>query len=268
MYTTWRTRGISPAAARSAAGDLAELERRQFDVEAAVARLAASRAREDAASKHAELSRQVGGGTESMSLRGAMDADLGGSAPAETTTAAETPRVRRAAALARSAALQASAARWARLPLASVYAEHEWSRAVAFTASTRIGFALNLPLFSLGNETVRMAAARATAAEADAREAELEAERDLTAARTRVRETRLRASIAATRLGPESARLREGSVRLFDAGRVSVLQVLDALRAERHAQLLVLDELLAFQEARADLDALLGRTTPLSSRIP
>ena len=68
-----------------------------------------------------------------------------------------------------------------------------------------------------------------------------------------------RARFARDSLLPEARRVRAGAVRLYEEGRTSVLPVLDALRAEREVARATVAELLAFQEARADLDAVLGR---------
>lgn len=69
-----------------------------------------------------------------------------------------------------------------------------------------------------------------------------------------------RAHLARDSLLPSAARIRDGTVRQYAAGRATVLAVFDALRAEQDIILTVINDLLAFQEARADLDALLGRS--------
>jgi hypothetical protein len=56
----------------------------------------------------------------------------------------------------------------------------------------------------------------------------------------------------------EARRVRAGAVRLYEAGRTGVLPVFEALRAERDVARAMVRELLAFQEARADLAALRG----------
>lgn len=61
-------------------------------------------------------------------------------------------------------------------------------------------------------------------------------------------------------LFPVAQRLRSGSVRLLDEGRADLLPVLDAMRGERDAAQSLVNELVRFQMASADLLALIGRT--------
>jgi outer membrane protein TolC len=92
-----------------------------------------------------------------------------------------------------------------------------------------------------------------------AAEARVETAARLAAARLRLRESRERARVARDSLQPAARRLREGAMRLYESGRSGILPVFDALRGERDTAQLLIQELLAFQEARADLIALLGR---------
>jgi outer membrane protein TolC len=103
--------------------------------------------------------------------------------------------------------------------------------------------------------------ARGAAAEqaALAAEARLVARAQLEAALVRVEESGRRARFARDTLLPEARRVRAGAVRLYEEGQTSVVPVLDALRSERDVTRAAVVELLAFQEARADLDAVRGR---------
>jgi outer membrane protein TolC len=92
-----------------------------------------------------------------------------------------------------------------------------------------------------------------------AAEVRLTARAQLEMARARVEESTRRARFARDSLLPEARRVRSGTVRLYEAGRTSVVPVLDALRAERDVARATVAELLAFQDARADLRAVLGR---------
>ncbi|MGQ0649616.1 MAG: TolC family protein [Gemmatimonadaceae bacterium] len=248
------------AARRAQAGDISELDREQFVLEGARARLQLSRALEERTSRDAVLARQIAwdGGTL-PAPHGRLDTFLAAVEP--STSPDVVPEVQRARAAARAAALSESAARWARIPVPGLLFQRDWSRVPGIATLTRLGFSVPVPLFSQGNEALGVAAARAREAQAQATEVELEMARQLTAGRARVAESARRARLAADTLLVGVVRLREGAIRLYDAGRTSVLQVLEALRAERDAQLASVDELLAFQEARADFQALAGRTS-------
>jgi outer membrane protein TolC len=74
-----------------------------------------------------------------------------------------------------------------------------------------------------------------------------------------VEEAALRARFARDSLLPNAQRVRSGAVRLYEEGRTSVVPMLDALRAERDVSRAAVAELLAWQQARADLAATLGQ---------
>ncbi|MBV6521116.1 MAG: hypothetical protein MNPFHGCM_01243 [Gemmatimonadaceae bacterium] len=245
---------------RAAAGDISELDRDQFVLEAVRVRLKQSKAREDLAVRSSQFVRQIGWtGETAPAAYGVLDMEI-----AEEDTAAvdpaTVPRLRELRASAAAATHLRSSARWARMPLPGLLFERESATRAGYTPLTRIGVSVPLPLFSLGSEAVDAAASRAQQAEAAAREGELETERALTVARSRVLEARRRAQLASDTLLAGAVRLREGAVRLYEAGRTNVLQVLEALRAERDAQLTAVDELLALSEAKAEYAALSGRT--------
>ncbi len=246
---------------RAVAGDISDLDRTQFVLEAARARLQLSRAVEIRAARRAALARELAITADSLppvvaSLRAGV-ADAPSSGP---SSLAEVPEVQRAHAVAAAASLSERSLRWARLPVPSLLMQLDWSRTPGIPSSTRFGVSLPVPLFSQGNEALDAAAARARVASAQVREVELETTRALAEGEARVREAARRARLAADSLVPGVTQLRLGTTRLYEAGRTSVLQVLEALRAERDAQLAALEELLAFQEARADLAALQGRS--------
>jgi cobalt-zinc-cadmium efflux system outer membrane protein len=121
------------------------------------------------------------------------------------------------------------------------------------------GLALPIPLWSQGNEVVALARGGAAEQSAVVAEARLAARALVASAGVRLAESTRRATFARDSLLPEARRVRAGAVRLYEEGRTSVLPVLDALRAEREVARLAVSEMLAFQDARADLDAVLGR---------
>lgn len=271
---------VALADRRVAAGDLSALERDQVAQEAARARLAAWQAREQARVARVELARAVawtgpaegpGAPRPAGALAEALDTpDVVGDASAGAGSAAEVaalPTLRAALADSAAAAARYRAARLAQLPLPAVVAGAEWGASATADAGARVaahttpivGLSVALPFWNQGREAA--AEARGAAAEGAARagEARLTVTAQLAAARVRAAETAARARFARDSLAPEAARIRTGAVRLYEAGRTGLLPVLDALRVERDVAGTLVQALLAFQEARADLFALLGR---------
>ena len=255
------------AVRRAALGDISDLDRQQLTLEGTRARLQLSRAEETRLARRAALARELAWDDEALPVPStALGEGLEMQEPTSSFAPTAIPEVERARAASRAASLSARSLRWARLPIPGVFMQRDWSRVPGVPSLSRVGLSLPLPLFSFGNEVMDAAVARARVAEAQAAEVTLETARALAAARARVDQSARRARLASDSLSAGVTQLREGAVRLYDAGRTSVLQVLEALRAERDAQLVVVDELLAFQEARADLAALAGRSPTLPNR--
>lgn len=260
------------AARRAALGDISDLDRDQFALEATRVRLQLSRAEEQRAARQAALARELAWDAAALPLlsepltAGLPDAAAVAAGDGASYHAADVPEVQRARLAAEAATLSARSLRWARLPIPGLLFQRDWSRVSGVPTLTRVGVSLPFPLFTRGSEAMDAGEARARVAEAQAAESAIDAERAIAAGRARVEESARRSRLAADSLVTGVVRLRAGAVRLYDAGRTSVLQVLEALRAERDAQLLAVDELLAYQEARADLTALVGRSVIPSNR--
>lgn len=122
-----------------------------------------------------------------------------------------------------------------------------------------LGVSLALPIWSRGGESIQETRGAAAEQSALAAEVRLVARARLDAARGRAAESLQRARFARDTLLPEARRVRAGAVRLYEAGQTSVVPMLDALRSERDVTRDVIAELLAFQEARADLTAIRGQ---------
>ena len=247
------------ATRRALAGDISDLERDQIALEASRARLAAEQARQNADVARAELARAVAW-QSSVPPRaaGALDAGLGQSgAPVPSAPIDELPFVRGAVADSSAAASRLRAARIARIPIPGIVAGREWG--AGSSHNLILGLAIPIPVFSQGGEAVQQARGAAVELSALAAESRLTARSQLDAARARTESSDRRARFARDSLFPDARRVRAGAVRLYEEGRTSVLPVLDALRAEREVARATVAELLAFQEARADLDAVLGR---------
>ncbi|HEV2291581.1 MAG TPA: hypothetical protein VGR60_07060, partial [Gemmatimonadales bacterium] len=81
----------------------------------------------------------------------------------------------------------------------------------------------------------------------------------LQAASVRLEEAAGRAVFDRDSLYPASRRLRERAIIAYRGGETSVLPVFDAMRGERDAALTLVRDLVAFQDALADWNALVGR---------
>jgi cobalt-zinc-cadmium efflux system outer membrane protein len=247
------------ASRRAAAGDISDLERDQISLEASRARLAAEQSRQSADVARAELARAVAWESAAPPRAvGALDAGLDGS---ELTTIAPIdalPFVRGAVADSSAAAARLRAARIARIPIPGIVAGREWGSGSG-NNNLILGLAIPIPIFSQGGEAVHQARGAAAETSALAAESRLTARSQIETARARTASSDRRARFARDSLLPEAVRVRAGAVRLYEEGRTSVLPVLDALRAEREVARVTIAELLAFQEARADLNAVLGR---------
>jgi cobalt-zinc-cadmium efflux system outer membrane protein len=247
------------AARRAAVGDISDLERDQVALEASRARLTAAQAREAAQVARTELARAVvwDGASPPVPV-GALDEALGEPA-SSVRDVGELPTVRGAVADSVAAAERLRAARIARIPIPGLVAGREWGGGASSSQNLILGLALPVPLWSQGGESVEQARGAAVEQAALAAEVRLTVRAQLETARARVEESTRRARFARDSLLPEARRVRSGTVRLYEAGRTSVVPVLDALRAERDVARATVAELLAFQDARADLRAVLGR---------
>lgn len=244
------------AARRLVAGDISGLERDQVSLEASRARIAADQAREIADVAHTELARAVAWDGEPPRAVGALDDGLADAVrSAGSMSVADLPVVRAAAADSAAAAARLRSARIARIPIPGLVAGREWGSG----NNLILGVALPIPIFSLGGEAVAQARGAANELAALATEARQASRAQLAAALTRSELSARRAVFARDVLMPDARRVRQGAVRLYEQGSTSVLPVLDALRAERDVTREALVELLSYQHARADLDALLGR---------
>lgn len=244
---------------RLSVGDISALERDQVALEADRARQSESLALEIAQVALAALARSVGSDRpEGLTASGNLDDGLG--SDIADASAGDGPPPLLAAALADSAeaAARLRSARLAQIPPLTLRTGQE-SGGESFVSKAFVGFSMSVPIFSRGREAVAEAAGFNTAAEGLAAEARLELAERSAAARIRLVQAERRALIARDSLVPSAVRIRVGTVRLYDEGRVGILQVFDALRAERDVIRSMVDALVAYQRARAELLELQGR---------
>lgn len=247
---------------RAAEGAISNLERDQIVTEAARARLNAWQTREERDVAVSELSRVLAWqGLRPPRPVGRLDDGL---SPEDTVVHAASdalgslPAVRAAIADSSAAAQRLRAARISRVPIPGLVVGREWGGTAA--ENLILGLALPISLFSTGGEAVQQARGDASLQAALLAEARESVRTQLRSARVRSEQSARRALFARDSLLPRAQGVRVGALRLYEAGGTNVLPVLDALRTEREITRLAIAELLAYQQARADLDALLGRT--------
>lgn len=256
---------------RVAEGDISALERDQIAQEAARARLLEAQAREVSRIANVALGRAIAwDSTDAPRASGTLAEGLDDFAPESAAGMGEAvatmPALTGIVADSAAAAARSRALSQARIPMPSLLLGVEWGAAAALQGAAQdlrttpiFGLSLPLPLWNQGGEAAAEAQGAAREASARAAEARLMLTAQLSAARIRTAESAGRAKYARDSLFTEAARIRAGAVRLYESGRTGILPVFDALRAERDIAQLLVQELLTFQEARADLTALMGR---------
>ncbi len=243
-------------------GDIAEVERDQLVLEATRARQRRSRAHEAATVAWTRLARAIAWGENPpMAVRGRLDDALvpaGDASPARPTLDA-TPSIISAVAESTSAAERARRAGLARVPLPSLTAGADWDDPGGKSGALAVlGISLPLPLWQHGDGALALARAEAAQAAAATAEARLEAAQRFAEAEARLRESVGRALIARDSLLPVAQRLRERATTAYQAGETGVIPLLEALRAERDVAAEAVDDLLTFQEARAEWNRTVG----------
>lgn len=248
---------------REEAGDISALEVQQAAQEAAKTRLSASVAREEARVAQAALVRATGGrGAGDLVPVGELDAGLDDPARLPAGGLRTLPVMLAAQADSAAAAGRLRSARWTQFPMPSIAAGTEWDDPTATNSNGLMTFGVSLPfpIWQHGGGAVAEARASAGVSVARMRETEMEAERELTTRWERLAERTTRARFARDSLVTGARALREGAFRLYAAGSASILEVFDGFRAERDAEVALLETLVAWQDAAADLDALMGRS--------
>ncbi|MEO8294883.1 MAG: TolC family protein [Gemmatimonadota bacterium] len=245
---------------RLATGDISELEADQLALEAARAHQALSRGREEQDAALANLRRTLVWPADRPLpvLVGHLDAglDLG---DVRALPVAETPSVRGRLADSVSAARRIRGTRVTRIPIPAFEVGLDWDDPTTPNRQLLVvGFSIPLPLWNLGGG--ELAVAQANALEASGRLAEARSEYVGRAEETRVRmlESARRAKVSRDSLLPAARRIRERTALAYRLGETSIIPLLDALRVERETALSTVEDLLAFQDARATWNSLNG----------
>lgn len=243
-------------------GDISELEGEQLGLEASRTRQALSRGREERAAALVQLRRLIAWPeTDSLlPLVGRLDEglDLAVIAP---LAEAEVPSVRSRLADSAAAVLRRRGAARARLPIPAIEVGIDWDDpSLPGKKLWLVGVAFPLPMWNLSGAQVATAQADQDEAAALLAEARFEFRGRLAETRVRIEEARTRARIDRDSLLPTAQRIRERTARGYQLGETGVIPLLDALRVEREIAIAMVDDLMAFQEARADWSSLLGVT--------
>ncbi|MEA2723748.1 MAG: outer membrane protein heavy metal efflux system [Gemmatimonadales bacterium] len=247
-------------AARLRAGDISLLEAEQGQAEAARVRQSLSSARELSRIAASDLAGVIGADpAHPPNPVGPLDAGLE-HPPSPAVAIEQVPAVRVAIADSGAAAARARSTSLGNIPLPTLQAGAEWQDPTEPNAGALavIGLAIPLPLWQHGSGATAEARARAAVAAAGVREARLDAARRIEAARIRLEESGLRARFARDSLLPAARTLRTRALKAYQSGETGVLPVLDALRSERDASLASTQDMVAYQTALADWEALLG----------
>jgi cobalt-zinc-cadmium efflux system outer membrane protein len=250
------------ASRRLEAGDISIVEKDRFTLESVRARRALSAAREAEQLALAGLIRATGWNQPQLPvLQGSLAANLDNLPDTTVAQLAATPLVKIAMKDSAQFARQLTSARLSMVPLPSLYGGPEWDNKSSpdNRATAIIGMTVPLPLWSQRREQSAEAAAQAQRRTADLSEARAEARRLYSEVKVRLNESSRRALIARDTLVPTAQRLRLQAVQLYQAGRMTVLDVFEALRVEREVSTTMIDDLLTYQRALADWYAFLGR---------
>lgn len=245
---------------RYQAGDVALFELEQVQLEAQVQRQLLSAEADEVAVSRSELAAAIGW------LEGTLPPVLGeleDGLNAPDGAAADGEPLPLAAARADSAfaALSLHLVERERIPFPALQVGTEWDDPSDPGRSFGvIGLSIPVPIWNWGGSQVAQARARADGAAAGVLEARLASRQSLEAARIRLAGLASRARFARDSMVPAATGLRTRALAAYRAGETGVIPVLEAIRREREVQLAEIDALVAFQDAVASLNELLGRT--------
>src|SRR6478736_4497136 len=247
---------------RLAAGDIAEAEFERLRLERILAEQTLSRVRAEESRARLALGRTLGWPTDSAlpPLGGDLTEGLDCPLPVAPSTA-ELPMVRSAFADSTAFAAEARSTNWARIPLPTVEVGRQWDNPSAPGANLwLVGASIPIPIWTQGGGPAMAARARARISAASLSETKLAAEQALATAGVQLEEARHRARLASDSLLPGAGQLRVRAARAYALGQTGVLPLLEAFRVEREIVVSAMTDLVAYQEALAEWNALTGNT--------
>jgi cobalt-zinc-cadmium efflux system outer membrane protein len=241
-------------------GDISQLEADQLLLESARAHQSLSRGREDHQAALANLRRALAWppDRELPALSGRLDESLETDSIA-VSSSREIPSVRARVADSAAAARRIRSSRASRIPIPALEVGMDWDDPGNSNRKLLVvGVSIPLPLWNVGSADVAVAQANADEAAGLAREAHSEFEGRSQETRIRMSESAKRARVARDSLLPAARHIRERTALAYRLGETSIIPLLEALRVEREVALSTIEELLAFQEARASWNNLIG----------
>lgn len=243
-------------------GDISELEAEQLGLEASRSRQALSRGLENRAVARARLRRLIAWpANDSLpSLSGRLDDALDQVAAAPPTDS-QVPSVQIRLADSASATLRHRGSGLGRFPVPALEVGFDWDDPSQPNRRLwLVGVSIPIPLWNRSGAAVAGARADQDAATALLVEARAELRGRLAETRGQLEEARFRARIDRDSLLPLARRIRERTTRGYQLGESGIIPLLDALRVEREIAITMVEDLMAFQEARATWSNLLGVT--------
>ena len=245
---------------RYQAGDVSQFEVDQVELESKLqSQLLFAEADEVAVSRIALASAIAWPDASLPPLDGSLDDGLSDASIPEPGP--DLPAVLAAQADSSVAALSVHSAERTRIPFPSLQLGTEWNDpADPGHVFAVVGLAIPVPIWNHGGAQVAQAQARADGAGAQVIEARMASRRSIEEARIRLSGTTTRALFARDSLIPAATRLRTRALAAYRAGETGLVPVLEAIRREREVQLGEIEALIAFQDAVASLQELLGVT--------
>ncbi len=256
-------KSLEAVVGRVAAGKVSPVEASKARVAQADARVELERAASDLAIARNALGALTGESLEARELAGGAVATLPGvePLPALLQRAAGALSVRRARQQLALRNAQADAERAARVPDVTLTIGSQRDDQLAHRQAV-IGLAIPLPLFDRNGGNLAAAMARSDGARAELEAAELAARTDLAAARLRFGQARGEALLLEHDVVPEARSVHELSLKGFEYGKFTFLDVLDAQRTLFQARSRQWQAMLDAWRAHAAIERLAGPAQP------
>ncbi len=239
---------------RLARGDIALQEQEQLSLEAIRAGQRRSQAEQAAAIATTRLAQAIGrSAADHPTPVSSLDDGLEAALPLPFDRPGPVPSVAAAEADSLAAASLVRRARLAGAPLPSLLVGADWDDpGASHTPLAVVGVTIPLPFWHQGRGQVAVADAQLGQRTAALAEARLFAGQAQAETAIRLRETTRRAVVARDSLIPLARRIRSRAAAAYRAGETGLVLLLEALRAERDVAAESIDELLGWQEARAE----------------
>ncbi|WP_338768812.1 TolC family protein [Massilia sp. METH4] len=254
-------KSLGAVTGRVAAGKVSPVEASKARAAQADARIELERANAELAIARNALGALLGEPLEGRELAGGTAAALPPVEPlsALLQRAGGAPAVRRARQQVTLRQAQADAERAARIPDVTLTLGSQRDDQLAHRQAV-VGIAVPIPLFDRNTGNLAAARARADGARAELQQAELAASTGITAAHLRYAQARGEALLLEQDVVPEARSVHELTLKGFEYGKFTFLDVLDAQRTWFQARSRQWQALLEAWRAHADIERLAGPT--------